>query len=369
MVEQAGGRSTAPDLATSTSSERVTHQKLRVGVNGLGRTGRMFLRAWWANEQFRDGFDIVAVNVRRKTGQYAHLLEYDSFFGPFPAKIESGDDVLTVGGREMKVFHKSEPLQIDWNLAGVDLVVDATGEFEARDEAAGHLGESVKKVVISSSAKKPDLMVIMGVNEERYDPDKHTVVAAGSCTTNCVVPMITVLHKAFGVEKGWMTTVHSYTNDQNIVDATHDDPRRARAAALNIIPTSTGAARSVGQIFPELDGKINGAAHRVPTPDVSLVDLVTDLEQQVNKNAVNEAFLAAAEGRLRGYMQYEEGELVSSDFRGNQASVIYDSKLAEVLPMGGEGDMVRTVGWYDNEYGYACRLADLVVHMGRQGLK
>ena len=338
-------------------------KKLRVGINGLGRTGRQTVRAWW--ELHRDDWDLVAINGRSDVAMHTHLLRYDSDYGRFPAEIEDGKDSFAIGGHEVRVFAQDDPSQIDWNSVGVDLVIEATGEFETREAAAMHLRGSVKKVVISAPGKNEDWTVIMGVNHLDYDPARHHVISNGSCTTNCVVPMVKVLHDAFGVRRGLMTTIHSYTRDQNLVDAKHRDLRRARAAAMNIIPTSTGAARSVGIVIPELAGKMNGIAYRVPTPTVSVVDLVTDLEQTVSTGTINEAFLAAAEGPMKGYLYFEKNELVSSDFKGHPASAIFDSPSTMVL----DGDMVKTMGWYDNEYGYACRITDLVAFMGERGIE
>ncbi len=336
--------------------------KLRVGINGLGRTGRQTVRAWW--ETHRDDWDLVAINGRTDVAMHTHLLRYDSDYGRFPAEIEDGNDSFSIGGREVRVFREDDPAQIDWNSAGVDVVIESTGEFESREAAAQHLRGSVKKVIISAPGKDEDWTVIMGVNHLDYDPARHHVISNGSCTTNCVVPMVKVLHDAFGVRRGLMTTIHAYTRDQNLVDSKHRDLRRARAAALNIIPTSTGAARSVGKVIPELEGKMNGIAYRVPTPTVSVVDLVTDLEQPASKGAINEAFLAAAEGPMKGFLYFEKAELVSSDFRSHPGSSIFDSPSTLVL----DGDMVKTVSWYDNEYGYACRITDLVAFLGERGL-
>ena len=337
--------------------------RLRVGINGLGRTGRQVLRSWW--ERHRDEYDIVAINGRTPVEMHTHLLRYDSDYGRFPANIEDGADSFAIDGHEVKVFRQDDPAQIDWTSAGVDLVIESTGEFESREEAQKHIRGSVKKVVISAPGKDEDWTVIMGVNHLDYDPSRHHIISNGSCTTNCVVPMVKVLNDAFGVRRGLMTTIHSYTRDQNLVDAKHRDLRRARAAALNIIPTSTGAAKAVSKLIPELEGKMNGIAYRVPTPTVSVVDLVTDLEQTVSKGAINEAFLTAAEGPMKGFLYYEKAELVSSDFREHPGSAIFDSPATMVL----DSDMVKTMGWYDNEWGYACRVADLVAFIGERGLE
>jgi glyceraldehyde 3-phosphate dehydrogenase len=264
----------------------------------------------------------------------------------------------------VKVFREDDPALIDWNSAAVDVVIESTGEFDNGPDASKHLRGSVKKVIISAAASDADWMVILGVNHEDYDPAHHNVISNGSCTTNCVTPMVKVLHDAFGVRRGLMTTIHSYTRDQNLVDSKHKDLRRARAAGLNIIPTSTGAARAVAQIIPELKGKMNGMAYRVPTPTVSVVDLVTDLEQKVSQGTVNEAFAIAAAGSMKGYLYFEKEELVSTDFRSHPGSAIFDAPSTMIM----DDDMVKTMAWYDNEYGYACRLVDLVHFLGERGL-
>ena len=326
---------------------------LRVGIHGFGRTGRQALRAWW--ERHRDDFSIVAINGRTPVEMHTHLLRYDSDYGRFPAEIEDRADAFAVDGHEVRVFQQEDPARIDWSSAGVELVIESTGAFRDRAGASLHLRDGVQRVLISAPAKGEDWTVIMGVNEGEYDPSTHHIISAGSCTTNCVVPMVKVLHDAFGVERGFMTTVHAYTRDQNLVDAKHRDLRRARAAALNIIPTSSGAASAVGAIIPELAGKFDGLAFRVPTPTVSVVDLTTVLAQSVSAGAINEAFLAAAEGPMRGYLHYERDELVSSDFRNHPASAIFDAPSTMVTA----GSLAKTIGWYDNEWGYACRLADV----------
>jgi glyceraldehyde 3-phosphate dehydrogenase len=338
-------------------------KKLRVAINGLGRTGRQTVRAWW--DHHRDDWDLVAINGRSDAAMHAHLLKYDSDYGRFPAEIEAGKESFSIDGREVRVFAQDDPGLIEWGSAAVDVVIEATGEFDYREGAAKHLRDGVKKVIITAPAKDDDWTVILGVNQDDYDPARHHIISNGSCTTNCVVPMVKVLHDAFGVRRGLMTTIHAYTRDQNLVDAKHRDLRRARAAALNIVPTSTGAARAVGRIIPELDGKMNGMAYRVPTPTVSVVDLVTDLEQKVSTGEINEAFLTAAEGPMKGYLYFEKEELVSTDFRSHPGSAIFDSPSTMVL----DSDMVKTMGWYDNEYGYACRIADLVTFIQERGLE
>lgn len=336
---------------------------LKVGINGFGRTGRQFFRAWW--EHHAGDFDVVAINGRTPVEMHTHLLRYDSDYGRFPAPVEDGADQFTVGGRPVRVFQEDDPAAIDWSAADVDVVVESTGAFRRREQAAAHLGGSVRKVVISAPGKGEDWMVIMGVNDAEYDPAAHEVISAGSCTTNCVVPMVHVLHQAFGIERGLLSTIHAYTRDQNLVDSKHKDLRRARAAALNIIPTSTGAAGAVSQAIPELAGRINGMAFRVPTPTVSCVDLVTDLRTPATAEAINEAFARAADGPLRGILYVEQTELVSTDFKSHPGSSIIDLPATMVLA---DGVMAKTLSWYDNEYGYACRLADICALLAERGL-
>ena len=327
---------------------------LRVGINGFGRTGRQAFRAWY--QRRRDDFEIVAINGRTPVEMHTHLLRHDSDYGRFPAEIVNVDGGFTVDGHGVTVFQQDDPERIDWSSLEIDLVIESTGAFRDRDGASKHLGGSVGKVLISAPAKGEDWTVIMGVNDGEYDPAAHNIISAGSCTTNCVVPVVKVLNDAFGVERGFMTTIHAYTRDQNLVDSKHKDLRRARAAALNIIPTSSGAAGAVGNMIPELKGKFDGLAYRVPTPVVSVVDLVTDLARPVTEQAINDAFLAAAEGPMQGYLHYERDQLVSSDFKEHPASSIFDAPSTMVI----DGSMAKTMSWYDNEWGYSCRLTDVV---------
>ena len=327
---------------------------LRVGINGFGRTGRQAFRAWY--QRRRDDFEIVAINGRTPVEMHTHLLRHDSDYGRFPAEIVNVDGGFTVDGHGVTVFQQDDPERIDWSALEIDLVIESTGAFRDRDGASKHLGGSVGKVLISAPAKGEDWTVIMGVNDGEYDPAAHNIISAGSCTTNCVVPVVKVLNDAFGVERGFMTTIHAYTRDQNLVDSKHKDLRRARAAALNIIPTSSGAAGAVGNMIPELKGKFDGLAYRVPTPVVSVVDLVTDLARPVTEQAINDAFLAAAEGPMKGYLHYERDQLVSSDFKEHPASSIFDAPSTMVI----DGGMAKTMSWYDNEWGYSCRLTDVV---------
>ena len=335
---------------------------LRVGINGFGRTGRQAFRAWFENRQ--SDFEIVAIN-RGPVALRTHLLRYDSDYGRFPAEIVDHDDSFIVGGHEVAVFNANDPASIQWGAADVDLVLECTGEFRDAKTAGAHLHDSVKKVIISAPAKGEDWTVIMGANQEQYDPKAHRIISAGSCTTNCVVLAVKVLHDAFNVERGFMSTIHSYTGDQNLVDGTHKDLRRARAAALNIIPTSSGASDAVGRIIPSLAGKFDGVAFRVPTPTVSLLDLVTTLRDKPSSGAINEAFMAAASGPLKNYLHYEKDELVSMDFKGHPASAIHDAASTMAL----DGGMVKTVSWYDNEWGYSCRLTDVVAMIAERGLE
>ncbi|MYE31074.1 MAG: type I glyceraldehyde-3-phosphate dehydrogenase [Chloroflexi bacterium] len=337
---------------------------MRVGINGFGRTGRQFLRAWW--ERNREDFEIVAINGRSPVDVHTHLLRYDSDYGRFPAEVTDGDGCFRIDGHEVRVFEGSDPAAIDWASAGVDVVVESSGAFRDRDSAAQHLRDGVKKVLISAPGRGEDWMVIYGVNHDEYDPASHHVISAGSCTTNCVVPVVKVLHDAFGVERGLMTTIHAYTRDQNLMDAKHKDLRRARAAALNIVPTSTGAASAVSKIMPDLEGKLTGLAYRVPTPTVSVVDLATDLAQSASAGEINEAFQSAALGDLEGVLYVERDELVSTDFKSHPGSSIFDLPATMVVD---GGRMVKTMAWYDNEYGYACRLADVCALMAERGLE
>lgn len=347
---------------------------IRVGINGFGRTGRQFFRAWW--EHHREDFELVAINGRTPVDMHTHLLRYDSDYGRFPAQVEDGADSFTVDGHAVRVFQDSDPADIDWSSVDVDVVVESTGAFREREAAAQHIGGSVKKVVISAPGKGEDWMVIMGVNDGQYDPARHTVISAGSCTTNCVTPVAKVLHDQFGIRRGFMTTIHAYTRDQNLVDSKHKDRRRARAAGMNIIPTSTGAASAVAKVIPELEGRLDGMSYRVPTSTVSVVDLVVDLEQSASTGAINEAMQAAASGPMQGILYAERDQLVSSDFRSHPGSSIFDLPATMVLngSISGNGsgsvsgDMVKTMSWYDNEYGYACRLADVCAMLAERGL-
>jgi glyceraldehyde 3-phosphate dehydrogenase len=333
---------------------------IRVGINGFGRIGRNIFRASLAAPDI----EIVAVNDLTDAKTLAHLLKYDSVHGTLTQKVEASDSSISVDGRTLKVIAEKDPAALPWKALGVDVVVESTGRFTDRAGAEKHLAAGAKKVVISAPAKDPDATFVMGVNDQTYDRAKHNIVSNASCTTNCLAPACKVLLDNFGIERGLMTTIHSYTNDQQILDLPHKDLRRARAAAVSMIPTSTGAAKALHLVIPELKGKLDGMAVRVPTPNVSVVDLVATLGKDVTVEEVNAAFKKAADGPLKGILEYVDAPLVSVDFNDNPHSSIYDSSLTKVL----QGRMVKVIAWYDNEWGYSCRLRDLVLHMGRKGL-
>jgi glyceraldehyde 3-phosphate dehydrogenase len=333
---------------------------IKVGINGFGRIGRNIFRAALG----RSDIDFVAVNDITDTKTLAHLLKYDSVLGNLDADIKAGEGQITVNGDEFKVFSERDPGKIDWASVGAEVVVESTGLFTKREDAAKHLHDSVKKVIISAPAKGEDITVVLGVNEKAYNPKEHHVISNASCTTNCLAPVAKVLHENFTIRKGLMTTCHSYTNDQKLLDLPHSDLRRARAAALSIIPTSTGAAKAIGLVLPELKGKLDGISLRVPTPNVSVVDLVVEVEKGTSKEDVNAAMKRAAEGPLHGILQYEEEPLVSIDFRGNPHSSILDAPYTSVL----EGNMVKVLAWYDNEWAYSTRVVDLIGYLVEQGL-
>jgi glyceraldehyde 3-phosphate dehydrogenase len=325
----------------------------RVGINGFGRIGRNFFRA--AAKQGAD-FEIVAFNDLGDLPTMAHLLKYDSTLGPFEGDVEVGDGTITSAGHELKALAERDPAQLPWGELGVDVVIEATGFFTDRASAAKHLDAGAKKVVISAPAKEPDVTIVLGVNDDAYDPDAHHVISNASCTTNCVAPLAKVLHDAFTIESGFMTTIHAYTGDQRLLDFPHDDLRRARAAAINLVPTSTGAAKAIGLVLPELAGKIDGVAVRAPIPAGSITDLVVHVSREVSKDEVNEAYrAAAAAGSLQGYLRYSDDPLVSTDILQDPHSCIFDSPLTMA-----HGQSVKVFGWYDNEWGYSCRLVDLV---------
>jgi glyceraldehyde 3-phosphate dehydrogenase (phosphorylating) len=333
---------------------------IKVGINGFGRIGRNVFRA----ALNRGDIDFVAVNDITDTKSLAHLLKYDSVLGNLDADIKSSDKTITVNGDEFQVFTERDPGKIDWASVGAEIVIESTGLFTNRDDAAKHLHDTVKKVIITAPAKNEDLTIVLGVNEKAYDPRKHHVISNASCTTNCLGPIAKVLHETFTIRKGLMNTIHSYTNDQRLLDLPHSDLRRARAAALSIIPTTTGAAKAIGLVLPELKGKLDGISLRVPTPNVSIVDFVAEVEKNTSKEEVNAAMKKAADGPLRGLLQYSEEPLVSVDFRGNSHSSILDAPYTSVI----EGNMVKLLSWYDNEWGYSCRVVDLVKYIAEQGL-
>jgi glyceraldehyde 3-phosphate dehydrogenase len=324
---------------------------IRVGINGMGRIGREYLRYATTSTDL----EVVAVNDVADSATIARLLRHDSTFGPFGKDVELNGETLVVDGRKIAVSAGREPSELDWAAYGVEIVIESTGKFRTREAAAAHLTAGAQRVIISAPGKGVDATIVLGVNDETYDPAHHRVISNASCTTNCVAPMVKVLHDAFGVEHGFMTTVHAYTNDQNVLDAPHKDPRRARSAAVNIIPTTTGAARAVGEVLPDLKGRLDGVALRVPVVDGSLTDLAALLEVEVTVDDVNAAFQAAAqEGPLAGLLRYTTEPVVSTDVIGDAASCVFDSGLTQA-----SGRFVKVFGWYDNEWGYTCRLADL----------
>ena len=333
---------------------------IKVGINGFGRIGRNIMRAAIAY----DDIDIVAVNDLTDAATLAHLLKYDSILGNLKANISASADGITVDGNAFKVLALKDPAALPWKDLGVDVVFEGTGRFTDREDAAKHLTAGAKRVIITAPAKKPDVTVVMGVNHESYDPATHHIISNASCTTNCLAPVVKVLHDAFGLKSGWMTTVHAYTNDQNLLDLPHKDLRRARAAALSIIPTTTGAASAVAEVLPELKGRLDGIAMRVPTPNVSVVDLSANLERPATAEALNAAFKAAADGPLAGILEYVTAPLVSIDFRGNPHSAMLDAAYTKVMG----GNFAKVMAWYDNEWGYSSHCVDLVRYMATRGL-
>ncbi|WP_026694505.1 type I glyceraldehyde-3-phosphate dehydrogenase [Peribacillus kribbensis] len=333
---------------------------VKVGINGFGRIGRNVFRAALKNPNV----EIVAINDLTDANMLAHLLQYDTVHGTLPEKVSVDGDSLVVDGHKVKVLAERDPAQLGWGDLGVEVVVESTGRFTKRDDAAKHLEAGAKKVIISAPANNEDITIVMGVNQDKYEPENHHVISNASCTTNCLAPFAKVLHEQFGIKRGMMTTVHSYTNDQQILDLPHKDYRRARAAAENIIPTTTGAAKAVALVLPELKGKLNGMAMRVPTPNVSVVDLVAELEKDTTVDEVNAAIKAAAEGELKGILEYTELPLVSTDYNGSPASSTVDALSTMVM----EGNMVKVLSWYDNETGYSNRVVDLIDYIAGKGL-
>lgn len=332
---------------------------IKVGINGFGRIGRNLYRASFQDPEI----EFVAVNDITDAKTLAHLLKYDSVLGPLKAEIKASEDTIIVNGKKTKVLSEKDPAKLPWKDFGVSIVVEATGLFRKKPDAVKHIElGGAKKVIISAPGTEPDTTIVLGVNEETYDPKRHHVISNASCTTNCVAPVAKVLQDEFGIEKGFMTTIHAYTSDQRLLDAPHKDLRRARAAATSQVPTTTGAARAVGLVIPELKGKIDGIAIRVPTPNVSLVDLVTLLKKKASVEQVNQAFKKAAESRLKEILQYTDEELVSVDFMANPHSAIVDGPFTRII----EDNMVKVLAWYDNEWGYSCRLRDLIKYISKR---
>jgi glyceraldehyde 3-phosphate dehydrogenase len=333
---------------------------IKVGINGFGRIGRNVVRAGLHNTDI----EFVAANDLTDTATLAHLLKYDSILGHLKEDVKAEGDSVRVGDKKIKIFAIKDPAEIDWSSLGVQVVVESTGRFTDANDAKKHLRGSVKKVVISAPAKNEDVTIVLGVNDNVYNPARHNIISNASCTTNCLAPLVKVLNDSFGIEKGSMTTIHSYTNDQPVLDFPHKDLRRARAAAMNMIPTSTGAAKAIGLVVPELKGRLDGYSMRVPTPDVSVVDLVAVTKKQVTTESVNTALKQAAEGPLKGILAYTEDPVVSSDMLHNPNSSIVDAELTKVL----DGNLVKVVSWYDNEWGYSNRVVDLIAFLGKHGL-
>jgi glyceraldehyde 3-phosphate dehydrogenase len=332
---------------------------IKVGINGFGRIGRNIMRAALESKDIH----FVAVNDLTNAATLAHLLKYDSILGNLKADIKASGDRISVEGDDFQVLSVKDPAQLPWRDLGVDVVFESTGLFTDRDSAAKHLAAGAKKVIITAPAKKPDITVVLGVNSDKYDPKAHHIISNASCTTNCLAPIAKVLHERFGIRKGWMTTVHSYTNDQQLLDLPHKDLRRARAAALSIIPTTTGAATAVGEVLPELKGKLDGISMRVPTPNVSIVDLAALLDKRTTADEVNAAFKEAASGSLKNILEYVEAPLVSIDFRGNPHSSCLDVPYTKVM----DGDFAKVLSWYDNEWGYSNRCVDLLQLIVKKG--
>ena len=333
---------------------------VKVGINGFGRIGRNVVRAGI----HRDDIEFVAVNDLTDTKTLAHLLKYDSVLGPLPETVTHDGDSITAGGKQFKVFATKDPAQLDWTTVGAQIVIESTGKFTDAKEACKHIRGTVKKVIISAPAKNEDVTIVLGVNDDMYDPKIHNIVSNASCTTNCLAPVVKVLYDNFGIQKGSMTTIHSYTNDQNVLDFPHKDLRRARAAALNMIPTTTGAAKAIGLVMPQLKGKLDGYAMRVPTPNVSVVDLVAVLNKPATTEEVNAALKEAANNGLKGILGYTEDPVVSSDMMHNSNSSIVDAGMTKVL----DGNLAKVVSWYDNEWGYSCRVVDLIAFLAKKGL-
>jgi glyceraldehyde 3-phosphate dehydrogenase len=334
---------------------------IKVGINGFGRVGRQTLRA--INQYHRGELEVAAVNDLTDTRTNAHLFKWDSSYGQYPGDVKATENAILIDGKEVKVIAERDPANIKWQDFGVQVVIESTGLFTDAPKAAAHMKGGAKKVLISAPAKGEDITIVLGVNDDKYDAKKHNIISNASCTTNCLAPVAKVLQQNFGIVKGLMTTIHAYTNDQRILDQQHKDLRRARSAGLSMIPTTTGAAKAISLVLPELKGKLHGFAIRVPTPTVSVVDLVAELGREVTVEQVNAAMKTAAEGPMKGILAYCEEELVSVDFKGNSASSIFDSLSTMCIG----GNMVKVISWYDNEWGYSCRLADLAAFVSRKG--
>jgi glyceraldehyde 3-phosphate dehydrogenase len=335
---------------------------VKIGINGFGRVGRLTLRS--IKKYHADDLQVVAVNDLADTRTNAHLLKWDSSYGRYDGEVEAGDGVIIVDGKSIKAIAEKDPEKIPWKDIGADIVIESTGRFTDATRAAGHFKGGARKVLISAPARNEDITIVLGVNEDKYDPAKHKVISNASCTTNGCAPAIKVLHQAFGIKRGLLTTIHAYTNDQRVLDIVHEDLRRARAAALNIIPTTTGAARAVALVIPELKGKLHGIAFRVPTPTVSVCDFVCDVNREVTVEQVNAALKAACKGPMAHVMEYSEEELVSTDFKGDFHSCVIDGLSTMVM----DGTMVKIITWYDNEWAYSCRLADLAAFVAEKGV-
>ena len=334
----------------------------RIGINGFGRIGRLTLRT--ISQYHKGELEVTAVNDLADAATNAHLFKWDSTYGAFNGEVSAKDDVISIDGKDIKVFSQRNPAEIPWSEKGVDIVLECTGIFTDALKAAGHIKGGAKKVIISAPAKNDDATIVLGVNDDVYQPQKHHIISNASCTTNCLAPVVKVLNDNFGIKKGLMTTVHAYTNDQRLQDTYHKDLRRARAAAENIVPTSTGAAKAIGRVMPEMDGKLHGVAMRVPTATVSVVDLVAEVAKNTSAEEINQAFRTAAEGKMKGILEYCGLPLVSSDFKGSTASSIFDALSTIVIG----GNLVKVLSWYDNEWGYCCRLADLAKFVAGKGL-
>jgi glyceraldehyde 3-phosphate dehydrogenase len=334
----------------------------RVSINGFGRIGRLVLRS--ILQRYKEELAVVAVNDMADLHTNAHLFRYDSTYGIYPGTVEAGEGMIRIDGNNIAVHNQKDPSRLPWKQLGVDIVIESTGMFTDGAQVKAHLDAGAKKAIITAPATHEDITVVLGVNDSQYNPRQHHIVSNASCTTNCLAPVAKVLHDTFGVERGLMTTVHAYTNDQRILDLMHKDLRRARAAATNIVPTSTGAAKAIGLVMPELKGKLHGLSLRVPTPTVSVVDLVVNLKKPASADNINKALKNAASGKMAGYLEYSDEPLVSSDFRGNPASSIVDGLSTVVL----DEKMAKILSWYDNEWGYSCRVADLAILMAQKGL-